>query len=68
MVSGQCFGLPMFESRSGQFLDLFSVATSSNPRPRLIANWLPPSSWGFLSCYVVFELFVSKYLSGVPIN
>ena len=23
-----------------------------------IANWLPPVSWGFKSCYVVFELFV----------
>ena len=23
---------------------------------------------GFESCYVVFELFVSKYLSGVPVN
>ena len=23
---------------------------------------------GFLSCYVLFELFVSKYLSGVPVN
>ena len=22
MASGQCFGLPMFESRSGHFLDL----------------------------------------------
>ena len=33
-----------------------------------IANWLPPASWGYKSCYVVFELFVSKYLSGVPVN
>ena len=23
-----------------------------------MANWLPPASWGFKSCYVVFELFV----------
>ena len=31
--------------------------------------WLPPASWGFESCYVVFELlFVSKYLSVVPVN
>ena len=34
----------------------------------VIANWLPPASWGFKSCYVVFELFFSKYLSGVPVN
>ena len=27
----------------------------------LIANWLPPASWGFQSCYVVFEISVSKY-------
>ena len=33
-----------------------------------LANWLPPASWGFKSCYLVFELFVSKYLSGVPVN
>ena len=32
-------------------------------------HWLPPASWGFSSCYVVFELFVSiKYLSGAPVN
>ena len=29
----------------------------------LIANWLPPASWGFQSCYVVFEIFVSEYLT-----
>ena len=37
-----------FEFRSGNLLDLFSVIPSSNPRPcLLIANWLPPASWGF---------------------
>ena len=28
-------GSPGFKSRSGHLLDLFSVASSSNPRPRL---------------------------------
>ena len=33
---------------AGDFLDLFSDVPSSNPRPPLqIANWLPPTSWGF---------------------
>ena len=36
--------------------------------PTLATCWLPPSSWGFYSYYVLFELFVSKYLSGVPVN
>ena len=41
-------GGPGFESRSGNLLDLFSVIPSSNPWPcLLIANWLPPASWGF---------------------
>ena len=35
---------------------------------KIIAYWLPHASWGFKSCYVVFELFVSKYLSGVPVS
>ena len=26
------------------------------------------TSWGFQSCYAVFELFVSKYLSEVTVN
>ena len=35
----------------------------------LCLNWLPPAGWGFEFCYVTFELlFVSKYLSGVPVN
>ena len=61
-------GGPGFESRSGHLLDLFLVVQRSNPRSRLqiLANWLPPASWGFKSCYVVFELVVSKYSSGVP--
>ena len=36
-------------------------------RPLLAGK--PPASWGFEFCYVIFELlFVSKYLSGVPVN
>ena len=27
-----------------------------------MVSWLPPASWGFKSCYVVLELFVSKYV------
>ena len=65
-------GSPRFESCSGELLELLSVVLSSNLRPLLymsIAMWLPPASWGFWSCYAVFELlFVSKYLSGVPVN
>ena len=42
---------------------------SSKPRPRLeIVNLLPPVRWDFLSCYVLFGLFVSNNLSGVPVN
>ena len=33
-----------------------------------IVCWLLPISSVFQSCDVVFELFVSKYLSGLPIN
>ena len=48
-------GGPGFESCSGHLLGLFSVVPSSNPRPHVsIANWLPPASWGFKSCYGVF--------------
>ena len=49
-------------------LDLFLVIPSSNPSPHLyiIANWLPPGSWVFNPDTLFFELFVSKYLSGVP--
>ena len=62
-------GGPGFESRSGHLLDLFLVVPSSYPRSRLqIANWLPPASWGLQSCYVMLKLFVSKYLSVVPVN
>ena len=44
----QSSGLSRFVSRSGQLLDLFSVVSSSNPRPSLlIANWLPSVSWSF---------------------
>ena len=39
---------PGFESCSGHLLDLFLVVLILNPWPRLyIANWLPPTSWGF---------------------
>lgn len=44
----QSSGPSRFVSRSGQLLDLFSVVSSSNPRPSLlIANWLPSVSWSF---------------------
>ena len=65
----QSSGPSRFVSRSSQLLDLFSVVSSSNPRPSLlIANWLPSVSWSFYPCYVIFELFVSNYWSGVPVN
>ena len=32
---------------------------------KLIANWLPPASRDFKSCYVVFEYLFSKYLRNV---
>ena len=39
------------------------------PELKSLANWLPPARLGFLILlYVVFELFVSKYLSRVPVN
>ena len=54
------------------YIDLLAFSWSSlvrNRRLRLrIANWLPPPSCVFHSCYVVFKLFVSKSLSGVPVN
>ena len=54
----------------GHLLDLFLVVPSSNPPPLLLANWLLPASSGFLSCYVIFGLFVSifSYLSEVLVN
>ena len=59
-------------SRSGELLDLLLVVPSSNPWPHQLANSQLISSYQlrFLIplCYVVFELFVSKYLTGVPVN
>ena len=47
----------------------WSFRVVRNPRLRLlIANWLLPASCVFQSCSVVFKLFVSKSLSGVPVN
>ena len=34
-----------FNSRSDRLLDLFSIVTSSNPRPRELANGLHTDSW-----------------------
>ena len=34
-----------FRFRSDHLLDLFSIVPSSNPRPRELANGLPPDSW-----------------------
>ena len=58
------------ESHFGHLLDLFLVVPSSNPPPLLLANWLLSASSGFLSCYVIFGLFVSifSYLSEVLVN
>ena len=58
------------EFHFGHLLDLFLVVPSSNRPPLLLANWLLPASSGFLSCYVIFGLFVSIfcYLSEVHVN
>ena len=63
-------GGPGFESRSGHLLDFFLVVPILNPRPGLyVANWLPPTSWGCNSLMLFLNnLFVSKYLSGLPVN
>ena len=62
-------GGPRSESHSGHARAEFvpgrpkfrPLATLVNSQ--LVANWL-----GFQSIYVVFELFVSKYSCGVPVN
>ena len=48
---------PGFESCSDHLL--FSLVNG-----QLVAS----CQWGFYSCYVKFELFVSNCLSGVPVN
>ena len=60
-------GSPGFESRSGHLLDLLSGRSEFKSSVTLVNSQLV-ASWGFKSCYVVFELFVSKYSSGVPVN
>ena len=59
-------------SRSGELLDLLLVVPSSNPWPHQLVNSQLIASYQlrFLIplCYVVFELLVSKYLTGVPVN
>ena len=50
------------ESHFGHLLELFLVVSNSNPPPLLLANWLPPASSGFLSCYLdyFFYFFLFK--------
>ena len=59
-------------SRPGELLDLLLVVPSSNPWPHQLVNSQLIASYQlrFLIplCYVVFELFVSKHLTGVPVN
>ena len=49
---------PWFESRSLHF--------SRSSRVQTVVNSQVVASCQ--SCYIVFELFVSKYLNGVPVN
>ena len=68
-LSGQCIRLAMWWSLVRVFLSGYLLVCSwSFPFEILSHAWLPPASWGIQSCYVVFDLFVSKYLSGVPVN
>ena len=60
---------PGFESRSGHLLDLCSVVPSSKFSATLVNSQLVAfCQLGFLILLCLFELFVSKYLSGVPVN
>ena len=51
-------GSPWFESRS--------LHCSRSSRVQTLVNSQVVAS--YQSCYIVFELFVSKYLNGVPVN
>ena len=65
------YGSLGFKSCSGHLLDFFFVVTQSQILSHaclIVANWMPFTSWDFLYCYVVFELFVSNYFSGGPVN
>ena len=63
-------GGPGFGSRSCHLLDLFGYLefklSATLVNSQRVASSCKLSF--FLSCYVIFELFVSKYLSGVPVN
>ena len=61
------FGGTRFESCFDHFLDLLSGRSEFKSSATSVNNQLVAScQMGF--CYVLFELFISKYLSGVPVK
>ena len=61
------FGGTRFESCFDHFLDLLSGRSEFKSSATPVNNQLVAScQMGF--CYVLFELFISKYLSGVPVK
>ena len=70
---GQRVGLAIRRSRVR--VPLWPLAGFVLGRPEIKSSATPvnsqivaPCQLGVLSCYVVFELLLSKYLNGVPVN
>ena len=55
----------LFRPLAGFVLGRPEIKSSATP---LYSQLVTSCQLGFLSCYVVFELFLSKYLNGVPVN
>ena len=64
-------GDPVFKSRFGHLLDLFSVVPSSNPlSPAMLVNnqLVASCQFGYLILLCSMHHLLQNFLSGVPVN